>query len=144
MATIRWEPFGRLDHLLGVSRTLWPQWAEEERVNRAAWRPNADISETEKEFLIRAELPAVRKEDVKVTFDAGIVTIHGERKCEPGEQRETYHRVESVYGKFSRSFSLPENVAADGIRCESRDGVLTVRIPKVQPEIRQPRQIPVQ
>ena len=144
MATIRWEPFGRLDHLLGVSRTLCPQWAEEERVGRAPWRPNADISETEKEFLIRAELPAVRKEDVKVTFDAGIVTIHGERRREQGEQTQTYHRVESVCGRFSRSFSLPENVAADAIRCESRDGVLTVRIPKVQPEIRQPRQIPVQ
>lgn len=144
MTTIRWEPFGRLDHLLGVSRTLWPQWAEEERVNRAVWRPKADISETEKEFLIRAELPAVRKEDVKVTFDAGIVTIHGERRREQGEQTETYHRVESFCGRFSRSFSLPENVAAEAIRCESRDGVLTVRIPKVQPEIRQPRQIPVQ
>jgi HSP20 family protein len=106
------------------------------------WAPTADISETDKEYLIRAELPAVKKEDVRVTIERGMLTIEGERKHQSEEKSEKLHRIESFYGTFSRSFSLPENVNADAIRCESKDGVLTVHIPKIEKE--KPKQIVVQ
>jgi HSP20 family protein len=86
----------------------------------------------------------VKKEDVKVTLDQGMLTIEGERKQEKEDKTEKYHRVESFHGAFSRSFSLPENASADGIRCESRDGVLTVHIPKVKVEAPKARQIKVE
>jgi HSP20 family protein len=75
-------------------------------------------------------LPAVKKEDVQVTYDDGVITIKGERKQQRDEKNEKYHRVESFYGSFERSFSLPDNVNAESIRCESKDGILTVHIPK--------------
>jgi HSP20 family protein len=145
MSLIRWEPFGNLDDVFGRSRSLWPRWAlDEGGGQRVEWRPTADISETDQEYLVRAELPAVKKEDVKVTVDNGVLTIHGERRQEKEDKAERYHRMESFRGTFTRSFSLPENVTADAIRCETRDGVLTVRIPKARPAVRQPRHIPVE
>lgn len=76
----------------------------------------------------------MKKEDVKVTVDQGMITIEGERKQEKEDKTEKYHRIESFHGSFSRSFSLPENVNVDGIRCESKDGVLVVHIPKTKAE----------
>src|ERR1019366_1865907 len=96
------------------------------------WAPSADISETDKEYVIRAELPAVKKEDVQVTVDEGVITIKGERKQQKEDKNEKFHRVETFYGAFERGFSLPENVNADAIRCESKDGVLSVYIPKTE------------
>ena len=108
------------------------------------WAPSADISETDKEYLIRAELPAVKKEDVQVTFDDGMITIKGERKQQKEDKNEKYHRMESFYGSFERRFSLPENVNAEAIHCESKDGVLTVHIPKTETLKQKPKQITVQ
>jgi HSP20 family protein len=98
-----------------------------------SWRPVANISETDSEYLIKAELPEVKKEDVKVTFDQGLLTISGERRHENKQKNENELRVESFYGSFSRSFSLPDNVDAKGIRAESGDGVLKIHIPKTTP-----------
>ena len=108
------------------------------------WAPSADISETEQEYLIRAELPAVKKEDVQVMFDDGMITIKGERKQQKEDKNEKYHRTESFYGSFERRFSLPDNVNSDAIRCESKDGILTVHIPKVETPKAKPKQITVQ
>lgn len=94
------------------------------------WSPSADISETEKEYLIRAELPGVKKEDVKVTMEAGMITVSGERRQRQEDKSEKFHRIESFQGSFSRSFSLPEDVDSAAVRCESREGVLTVHLPK--------------
>jgi HSP20 family protein len=137
MSLIRWEPFSEMDRMFNrmFSRvpSSWPRLSAEGSAGPAfEWSPSADISETEKEYLIRAELPAVRKEDVKVTVDQGIITIEGERKQQKEEKNEKFHRVESFYGTFSRSFSLPENTDVNAIRCESKDGVLTVHIPKTE------------
>jgi HSP20 family protein len=149
MTLLRWEPLGDVDALLhrllprGYSR--WPEAALEGAGGRKLeWSPSTDISETDKEYVIRAELPAVKKEDVQVTLDAGIITIKGERKQQKDDQGEKYHRVESFYGSFERSFSLPENVNADAIRCESRDGILTVHVPKTEAQSQNPRHISVQ
>jgi HSP20 family protein len=122
----------------------WARFAPPSNGEKAEWAPSADISETEKEYLIRAELPAVKKEDVKVTIDQGMITIEGERRQEKEDKSEKYHRVESFHGTFLRSFSLPENVSTDGVRCESKDGVLTVHIPKVKVEAPKAKQIKVE
>lgn len=146
---VRWDPFGETDRffssLMPRSFGMWPRLAwSEDGGTKFAWSPSADISETDKEYLVRAELPAVKKEDVKVTVDGGMITIEGERKQEKQEKNEKFHRVERFYGSFSRSFSLPQNVDTANIKCESRDGVLTVHIPKKETEKHRPTEIKVQ
>jgi HSP20 family protein len=148
MSLIRWEPFTGSDELF--NRLLPSLFGRFPRMTppgsgdtKFEWSPSADISETDKEYLIRAELPAVKKEDVKVTVDQGVITIEGERKHEKEDKTEKYHRVESFQGTFIRSFSLPENINAEAICCESKDGVLTVHIPKAHTEKPKIKQIPV-
>lgn len=148
MNLIRWEPFAGLDEtfgrLLPSSFGRWPRFTlPESGEGRVEWAPSADISETDKEYLIRAEIPAVRKEDVKVTVDQGTITIAGERKQEKEEKTEKFHRKESFHGSFTRTFSLPENANTDAVRCDSKDGVLTVHIPKTEPARSKAKQIPV-
>jgi HSP20 family protein len=89
-------------------------------------------------------LPAVAREDVKVTADEGMITIQGERRHKSEQKDERFHRVESVCGTFWRSFSLPADADSGAVRCESKDGVLTVRIPKKPLEKAKPRQIKVE
>ena len=129
-----WEPFRDMDQFFSrmAPAGFWPTLRGVPEVSSAKfqWAPSADISETDREFLVRAELPAVRKEDVQVTLEDGTITIHGERKLRETEKNEKFHRVESFSGEFSRVFSLPENVDREGVRAESKDGVLTVHIPK--------------
>ncbi|MDB6084722.1 MAG: Heat shock protein Hsp20 family [Gammaproteobacteria bacterium] len=146
MSLIRWEPFGDVDTLfrrLVQGNSNLARFAGDNN-RQVDWAPSADISETDKEYVIRAELPAVRKEDVQVTYVDGMITIKGERKQQKDEKGEKFHRVESFYGTFERAFSLPENVNPDAIRCDSRDGVLTVHIPKAETPTHQAKQITVQ
>jgi HSP20 family protein len=103
----------------------------------------ADVLETDGEFLIKAELPEVRKEDIRITVHEGVLTLTGERRKEARQESDKFHRIERQYGSFTRRFSLPENVDETGIRAESKDGVLFVHIPKVKVEQPQPRQISV-
>jgi len=148
MSLIRWEPFGDVDtffnRLVPSSYATFPRLSVEGNGKKLDWAPSADISETDKEYVIRAELPAVKKEEVQVTFDDGMLTIRGERKQQKEDKNEKFHRVESFYGSFERRFSLPENVNADAIACESKDGVLTVHIPKSEILKQKPKQITVQ
>jgi len=148
MSLIQWEPFADTEsvfnRLMSSSFARWPRGLREASGGRLEWSPSADISETDQEYVIRAELPAVKKEDVQVTFDDGMITIKGERKQQKEDRSEKYHRIESFYGSFERAFTLPENINADSIRCESKDGILTVHIPKMQTQKAQPKQISVQ
>ena len=147
MNITRWEPFGNIDELFGRMGPLafgrWPRLLETDG-KAIEWAPTADISETEKEYLVKAELPGVEREDVKVTVERGVLTIQGERRQEKDEKGEKQHRVERMYGTFFRSFSLPENAAAGDIRAESKDGVLFVHIPKVKIEKAKAVQIKVE
>jgi HSP20 family protein len=147
MSLIRWEPFAGMDEIFGRmpgALARWPRIAiPEDGGTKFEWTPSADISETEKEYLIRAEIPAVRKEDVKVTVDKGLITIEGERRQEKKEKTEKFHRTETFHGTFMRSFSLPEDANAEAVRCESKDGILTVHIPKVDKPAAAAKQIPV-
>jgi HSP20 family protein len=110
---------------------------------RLEWRPVADISETDREYLIKVELPDVRKEDVKITLDNEMITISGERKQIDKQQGENDIRVESFYGAFSRSFLLPDNVDTSNVRAEAKDGILRVHIPKAEPRKSQPVSVEV-
>jgi HSP20 family protein len=108
------------------------------------WSPSVDISETDSEYLIRAALPGVKKEDAKVTYEDGMLTLSGERQQEEEVKDEKFHKVESFYGSFSRSFALPDGVDEKAIRADSKDGVLTVHVPKVKVEAKKPTTIKVQ
>jgi len=146
MSLIRWEPFGTVDDVFARMPSIFGRWPKGfDNGNRNLdWAPSVDISETDTEYLVRAELPAVKKEDVRITVEDGTLTISGERKQKTEEKKEKMHRVETVYGKFSRSFSLPENVDTAAIRAESRDGVITVHVAKSRSEPKKPTEIKVQ
>ena len=133
MNIIRWEPFREVEDMFRQYSPFFSRAMRRFEGDEAKWRPLADISETDTEYLIKAELPEVKKEDVKVTFEQGVLTISGERRQESKQKEENEIRVESFYGSFSRSFSLPDNVDAKAIQAESKDGVLRVRIPKTTP-----------
>ena len=112
----------------------------EPQTNRP-WAPPVDIFETEKELVMKFELPEVKKEDVEVKLEQDVLTLHGERKFEEKTDRENYHRVERHYGEFMRSFSVPLYVDAARINAEFKDGVLTIKLPKN--EEARPKQINV-
>jgi len=130
MSLIRWEPLREMEEFL---RDYSPLLARGRRGEVDTWRPTSNISETDKEYLIKAELPEVKKEDVKITLSDGVLTISGERKMDKEEKSANDIRIESFYGSFSRSFALPSNVDEKGITAESKDGVLRVHVPKAQP-----------
>ena len=153
MRVIRWEPFRDMDDMVNrfVADTLrrWPTHggnAGREDTPQAAreWAPLADVSENDSEYVIKAELPEVRKEDVNVTVQDGVLTLSGERKHEMREENAKVHRIERHYGSFARRFALPENADEQGIKAESRDGVIVIHIPKQRVVEPQPRQIQVQ
>jgi HSP20 family protein len=129
-----------LDSLLNRPSVQWPE-GQEEPLAVAEWSPLVDISEDDKEYRIKAELPEVKKEDVKVTAEAGTLTIMGERKFEKEEKGRRYHRVERAYGSFGRSFSLPDDASPAKVSAEFKDGVLTVHL--VKDEKAKPQQIEV-
>jgi len=145
MNLMRWEPFEAIDLMFnrfpGAFRLGRPQLGAGEYFD---WSPATDISETDKEYLIRAALPAVKKEDVKVTYDNGVLTLSGERRQKEEQKDEKFHRVESYYGNFSRSFALPDVIDQDAIKAESKDGVLTIHVPKTQSEVKKLTPIKVQ
>jgi HSP20 family protein len=106
--------------------------------------PLADIVEREKEYLIKIDLPEVPKEDVKVLFDDGVLTITGERKVEKEVKGETVHRTERFFGTFERSFVLPDDIDPKLIRAESKEGVLMIHMPKVETPKTRPVAISIQ
>jgi HSP20 family protein len=118
-----------LDSLLRYSPARRPA-GQEEHPSAAEWSPLVDISEDDKEYRIKAELPEVMKEDVKVTAEKGTLTIMGERKFEKEEKGRRFHRIERAYGTFGRSFSLPDDASPAKVNAEFKDGVLTVHLLK--------------
>ncbi len=129
-----------LNSLIKRPPVHWPE-GQEEPMAVADWAPLVDISEDDKEYLIKAELPEVKKEDVKVTVEDGSVTITGERKYEKEEKSKKYHRVERAFGTFGRSFSFPDDASPAKVSAEFKDGVLTVHLAK--DEKAKPQQVEV-
>jgi HSP20 family protein len=134
IAVSRWSPFKEMEELQGrlgswmnlPGRTT----TSKEALAVADWSPLVDITEDEKEFLLKAELPGVKREEVKVTVEDGVLTLTGERRFEQEEKEMRYHRIERAYGSFMRSFTLPEGTPADKVAAEFKDGVLLVHLPK--------------
>lgn len=115
--------------------------AEDENLAVAQWAPLVDVAEDEKEYLIKVEIPEVKKDDVKVVVENGTLTISGERKAEKEEKGRHFHRVERHYGRFERSFAVPDNADPDNVKAEFKDGLLRVHLPKN--EKARPKQIEV-
>ena len=133
MSLVRWEPFEGMDMLFNRFPLFGFRRPRPGAGEYFDWSPTADISETDKEYLIRAALPAVKKEDVKVSYENGVLTVSGERRQEE-QKDEKFHRIESYDGNFLRSFALPDAIDEEAIRAESKEGVLTIHVPKAKAE----------
>jgi HSP20 family protein len=110
----------------------------------ADWSPDVEISEDDHGYLIKADLPEMKKEDVKVTVDHGILSVSGERKTEKEDKKKKFHRIERSYGTFRRSFTLPEDTDSTKVTAEFRDGVLKVHLPTTAIERSKATQVKVQ
>ncbi|OGS95118.1 MAG: heat-shock protein Hsp20 [Gallionellales bacterium RIFCSPLOWO2_02_FULL_57_47] len=135
MHLVKWDPFReledvstRLNRIFG--RTAARGEAGRELLKVADWMPSVDISETAASYLIKAEIPGVNKEDIKVTIQDGMLTIQGERKHEKEEKDKKFHRIERSYGSFVRSFSVPDDADESAVKAEFNDGMLNVTLPK--------------
>jgi HSP20 family protein len=130
----RWEPFQEMEEFENRLSTLFGRPRRRgngrEEITLPDWTPLADITEDEREYLIKAELPEMKKEDVKVTVENGVLTISGERKFETEEKKKKYHRVERGYGTFMRSFTLPDDADFNRVNAQFKNGLLTVHVPK--------------
>ncbi|HRC56636.1 MAG: Hsp20/alpha crystallin family protein [Myxococcales bacterium] len=140
MSLVRWDPFreledvtSRLNRFFGLSAPLRASADPRKDAMMAFdWEPTVDIAETETEFHIKAELPEVKKEDVKISVENGVLRLAGERRHEKEEKGKKFHRIERSYGSFLRTFSLPDNVDDTKVRAEFKDGVLNVFLPKAE------------
>lgn len=130
----KWNPLREMDTLQNRLTTLLgrPLWrtSDDELIETTEWTPLVDVTEDDKEFLIKAELPEVNKEDVKVTVENGALHIAGERRFEKEEKNKKFHRIERSYGAFERTFVLPEGTKGDEVTADFKDGMLKVHLPK--------------
>src|SRR6266404_5516596 len=134
MSLVRWEPFrdmlafqDRLNRAFEQSARL-PQTGAEEQLG--TWAPAVDIYETEKEIVLKADLPGVNLADVDIRVENNVLTVRGERRFEKEVKEDNYHRIERTYGNFVRTFTLPNTVNADKIEAAYENGVLKIGMPK--------------
>ena len=135
MNLVKWDPLRELEDVSSsLSRIFgrFPNRTEPDRelLTMADWAPSVDISETDQAYSIKGEIPGVRKEDVKVTIEDGMVTMRGERKLEKEDHNQKFHRVERAYGSFVRSFRLPDDADESQAKAEFKDGMIAVTLPK--------------
>jgi HSP20 family protein len=147
MTLIRWEPARELQSIQSEMNRLFNTFFEPSASGNGGgavlrrWSPAMDLVETDDHFVLRADLPGVSEDDVKIELEDNVLTVSGERKAAHEETNEGYYRVERAYGSFTRTLTLPEGVDADGISADFDKGVLEVRIPK--PEQRKPRKVAI-
>jgi HSP20 family protein len=147
MSTLtRWDPFRELSDCSSrlsafLNRAPVKEGESDNWFAQAAWAPLVDITEDDSEYLIKAELPEVKKDAVKVTVENGVLRLTGERQSEKEEKNKKYHRVERSYGSFVRSFVLPDDSDASKVSAEFNEGVLRVHLPKA--EQAKPRQVDI-
>lgn len=133
MAIKRWDPFRELVQMQERMNRLFEDFfpvARREIESFSGWLPPVDIYETKENVVIEAEVPGVNKDDLKIEYSDGVLTIKGERKLEREIKEEDYHRLERSYGSFQRSFSVPSTLDVDKINASYKDGVLRIEIPK--------------
>ena len=134
MNIVKWDPFREFDGIQARLNRMFGERAlrgfEDEETSFAEWAPAVDIQETDTEYVVKADLPEVKKEDVKVGFEDGVLTVEGERKMEKEEKNKKFHKIERGYGKFVRRFALPTEVDGAKVSAEFKEGVLNVHLPK--------------
>jgi HSP20 family protein len=134
MNLVRWDPFRELEEmstrLNRIFGTMPTRRIDEDGSTFADWTPAVDLEETDKEYVLKADLPDLRKEDVKVGIEDGVLTIEGERRMEKEDKARRFHRVERSYGRFMRRLTVPNDVDQQKVGAEFKDGVLLVRMPK--------------
>ena len=147
MTIVRWEPFRELNTLQNEMNRLFntvfdtPSGGTGNGGTMRRWLPAMDLVETDDHFVLRADLPGMSEDDVKIELEDNTLTVSGERKAEHESEGEGYYRVERASGSFSRSLTLPQGVDAEAVAASFDRGVLEVRIPK--PEQRKPRRIEI-
>ena len=140
MNLIRYEPtafpfFREMEEMSDRLNRFFGTWTRpngKELLTVADWTPVVDIQETDVEYLVKAELPEVRKEDVKVTVENGVLTLQGERKQEKEEKGKKFHRIERSYGSFLRTFTVPLDTDETKVAADFKDGILKVHLPKTE------------
>jgi HSP20 family protein len=134
MKLMKWDPLREMENVMDrFNGTLdWPRKTSSEVMAANDWAPRADVIETDKDFSIKVEIPEVKKEDVKILVEGGVLSIQGERKLEKEEKGKKYHRIERFYGKFTRAFRLPDNVNESEVKATFKDGILNVLIQKLE------------
>ena len=132
MNLIRFEPFRELEDMTNRLNRLFGRLpaAPPDTEMFADWSPAMDVQETDAEYLIKADLPAVKREDVKVSVEDGVLTVEGEKKLEKEEKNKKFHRIERSYGKFVRRMAVPGDVDQLKVEADFKDGVLNVHMPK--------------
>jgi HSP20 family protein len=132
--TIKWNPLKEFEDMEKRLAEFFRRGADaghgKEALTMAEWSPAVDITEDEKEYILKAELPGMKKEDIRITVQNDVLTISGERASEKKEKGNKYHRIERSYGTFMRSFSLPEDADGTKVAADCKDGLLKVHIPK--------------
>jgi HSP20 family protein len=143
MQLVRWEPYTSFGNLRSVFEDLFDRNFDRSQgqLSKSTWYPAVDVLESKDSYLVRAELPGMKKEDIKVELKDGTLTISGESKSEKPAEGVEYRHVERLATKFWRSFSLPEIAKQDGIEAAYKDGILEIRVPKA--EEAKPRQIEI-
>jgi len=134
MTIVRYDPFRDLRTLQEEVNRLFStnltRGFGEEGIGRGAWNPSVDIYENKDHIVLEAELPGMDRKDFELSVENNVITLHGERQFEKKDDTDNYHRVERSYGSFTRSFTLPQTVSADGATADYRNGVLRVTLPK--------------
>lgn len=134
MNLVRFDPFRELEQMSARLNSLFGRTAGSPAENGVdgfiAWTPAIDVQETDAEYLVKADLPEIARNDVKVGIDDGVLTVEGERKQEKEEKGKKFHRVERTYGKFVRRLAVPSDVDPAKVAAEFKDGVLKVHLPK--------------
>src|SRR5687767_7793128 len=134
MSMIKYDPFRELRNLQDEMTRLFtgprPSEFNREEMTHGAWAPSVDIWEDKDRLNLEAELPGMNREDFEISVENNVITLRGERKFEKKTEGENYHRVERSYGSFTRSFTLPQSVTADGATADFEDGILRVSLPK--------------
>lgn len=127
---MRWNPFSEVRRLQEEMNRLFDTSFGEQELGSVGWIPPVDIEETADGLRVSAELPGMKKEDIHVEFENGLLTIRGERSREARTEEKNFHRVERSYGSFVRSFRLPATINTEQIKATYADGVLTLEMPK--------------
>jgi len=141
---LAWAGFGRLSSLRDeLDRLFESPWAELTRTSQllSGWTPALDVHEDKDNFVVHAELPGMKREEIEVSLHDGALSISGERKLEKQYEEAEVYRTERFFGKFQRTVTLPAPVAADKVKAQYKDGILTITLPKT--EAAKPKQIEV-